>query len=63
MGEVITVNFRAGRKFTGFLPAETGKVPHRPERQGRFRELFGFARSAEPAIICRPECFGPDDCL
>ena len=62
MGEVVAVNFRAGRKLGGFLPEEVGQATHRPARQRGIRRLFGFGGD-EPAIICRPELYGPDDCV
>jgi hypothetical protein len=63
MGEVIAVNFRVGRNLTGFLPKEIGEAPHKLERQRRVRQLFTFAERGEPAIISRPESYGPDDCF
>jgi hypothetical protein len=63
MGEVVAVNFRAGRKLTGFLPEEIREAPHRPMRQRGIRRFLGFAGGDEPAIICRPESYGPDDCV
>jgi hypothetical protein len=63
MGEVVAVNFRIGRKLTGILPKEIGEAPHKPERQRRVRQLLNFAERGEPAIISRPELYGPDDCF
>lgn len=59
MGEIVAVNFRAGRKLSGFLPEETAEAPHM--RQRSMCRFFGFAGGDEPAIICRPESYGPDD--
>jgi len=64
MGEVVAVNFCVGRNLTvAFLPEEIGEAPHKLERQRRVCELFTFAKRGEPAIISRPESYGPDDCF
>jgi hypothetical protein len=63
MGEVVAVNFRVGRKLTSFLPKETGEAPHKFERQRGARQLSTFAERGDPAIISRPESYGPDDCV
>jgi hypothetical protein len=62
MGEVVAPNFRAGRKLTGFLPEVVGEAPHGPVRKRGIRRFFAFGGD-EPAIICRPESYGPDDCV
>jgi hypothetical protein len=63
MGEVVAVNFCVGRTLAGFHPKEIGEPPHKHEQQRRVRQLFTFAERGEPAIISRPESYGPDDCF